>query len=352
MEKNNNNDFIFVIGCPRSGTTVLTTLLESYFSIAIPVETHFIPLFRKSLFLWGNLEKYENRRKLLKCIYAFLEIWTLFPAKGRDADKIRKFSLLSTKEEMESILKESRSYSEIVINMYMEYAKRFGKSRFGDKSAFFQHIPIEHLQESVGKNKVIHIIRDGRDVGLSWTKTWFGPPNLPSAAKLWKTHVLEKREWGARNADKYLEIKYEDLLNNFDDVLEQISSFLEFECLEGQSVPQAGELASILSAGGTHDLLISPVDKSNQNKWKISMSEKDRMLFEYIAGRTLVSYGYEIERFDLNLKQRSQIFIRIAYSYIINFFSVRQVKLRLKSALPLVLFISAAIRFPLKKFLN
>ncbi|MBF0429322.1 MAG: asparagine synthase (glutamine-hydrolyzing), partial [Magnetococcales bacterium] len=65
---------IFVVGCDRSGTTLLTTLIESRLGLITPLETHFIPYFAKTLFLWGNLEQRCNRERLLTAIYHFLEI--------------------------------------------------------------------------------------------------------------------------------------------------------------------------------------------------------------------------------------------------------------------------------------
>jgi hypothetical protein len=40
------NPFVFVVGCPRSGTTLLRRILNAHPQLAIPkVETHWIPKF-------------------------------------------------------------------------------------------------------------------------------------------------------------------------------------------------------------------------------------------------------------------------------------------------------------------
>ena len=37
------NPFVFLVGCPRSGTTLLRRMVDSHSAIAITRETHFIP---------------------------------------------------------------------------------------------------------------------------------------------------------------------------------------------------------------------------------------------------------------------------------------------------------------------
>ena len=48
---------VFIVGCPRSGTYLLLKLISVNLDFASPIETHFIPYFRRYCFLYGNLEK-------------------------------------------------------------------------------------------------------------------------------------------------------------------------------------------------------------------------------------------------------------------------------------------------------
>src|SRR5215213_7338836 len=55
---------VFVIGCPRSGTTLLTLMLSSHRRLTIPPETRFlVPVWRKRL-RFGDLTDHANRAKL------------------------------------------------------------------------------------------------------------------------------------------------------------------------------------------------------------------------------------------------------------------------------------------------
>lgn len=57
---------IFIVGCPRSGKTLLRNLLRSHRNIAIPPESHFIPKFYKA---FGNpsneREAYQLANRIL-----------------------------------------------------------------------------------------------------------------------------------------------------------------------------------------------------------------------------------------------------------------------------------------------
>ena len=349
----NQKDFIFIVGCPRSGTFLLSTILNSQFSIAIPVETHFIPLFKKFLFLWGDLRNYKNRQKLLNSIYDFLEIWTPLSNLGRDLNEIKKLSLLVTKYKKDYILEKCESYAELVTQLFYIYAQSQKQSNWADKSAFFYHIPLEKLALSLeNRIKVIHIIRDGRDVSLSWMKIWTGPETLASAAQTWKTHIEEKRKWGQKNPDHYLEIKYEELLDNPKLICQKLSSFLKIKKYQENLNFENSLLANTLSKNSTHPLLSKPLDKNNQEKWKQEMDNDDIQLFEDIAGSTLVSCGYPIQKSKPDFFKRAMILAKITSSKIINIVSLRQMKLRLKSVLPVFLFLCSTLNIPIVKIMN
>ena len=55
---------IFVIGCPRSGTTMLQLMLHSHPRIAVPPETRFLVPGYYRRFFFGDLREQRNRRRL------------------------------------------------------------------------------------------------------------------------------------------------------------------------------------------------------------------------------------------------------------------------------------------------
>ena len=64
MNEKNKNRPIFIVGCERSGTTMLRLILCSHKNIAIPPQTKYIKKLYKRRFLFGDLSKEKNRNKL------------------------------------------------------------------------------------------------------------------------------------------------------------------------------------------------------------------------------------------------------------------------------------------------
>jgi hypothetical protein len=343
--------FVFIVGAPRSGTTLLSLKLETNLGIAIPLETHFIPLFHRWLFLWRDLEVYKSRKLLIECIYDFLEIWTPRAMKGRDLSKARKFSLLVTKDKFETILNESHSYTDVVINLFKEYSLIYDKKRWGEKSAFYSHIPLERLIKTVPNAKVIHIIRDGRDVCLSWQRIWSGPKTTIEAAKLWVEHVVKKQQWGRKNPECYCEIRYEDLIDDPKLILNSIANFLGISQNPNNLTFHDHALANILSIGGPHPMISMPIDSQNKYKWKTHMSHSDRIIFEKIAGRTLEKLGYEVDKTSMRSKENIPV-SKIIEATAKPFFSKVHILRSVRPILPLIIYLFNRCNIQLSKLIN
>ncbi len=288
--------------------------------------------------MWGDLNIYQNRKNLLTDIYSFLGIWL---KKGMKLDeKALPYSLLSTKTMREKILYNANTFEIIIHNLYREYAKNHQADYYGEKSVPFWHIPLEELQQQIPNLKVIHIIRDGRDVYLSWGKTWFGSSCLYEATKTWAEHLNLKRSWGKKNSEKYLELKYEDLLANTDFEIERISEFLNINKTQKANITHSDGIADLAAGKGHHDLLSEDVVTSNFNKWKKSMTPSDRMFFEYIAGDVLSKFMYEVENKKISHIDLIRFNLKILYSKCLIFFSFTNFKRRIKSILPILIFYS------------
>src|SRR5215471_17881514 len=77
---------IFVLGCPRSGTTLLQLMLHAHPRIAIPPETRFVLTSYQARNSFGDLRDAASRRALASSIVG--ERSTLFYDLGLDADDV------------------------------------------------------------------------------------------------------------------------------------------------------------------------------------------------------------------------------------------------------------------------
>src|SRR5689334_9016245 len=79
---------IFVVGAPRSGTTMLQLMLHAHARIAIPPETRFLMRAYEDRKSWGDLADPANRRRLATWIVE--GNGTKFGDLGLDADEVRE----------------------------------------------------------------------------------------------------------------------------------------------------------------------------------------------------------------------------------------------------------------------
>ena len=160
------NPYLFVVGCPRSGTTLLQRILDHHPQLAVSNDTHFIPGAIKRA---GDGTDPPLTTELVEWVLGY-----------------RTFSRLGLPEAtVRAAAAEARTCSEFVSALYRAFGRKHGKPLAGAKDPrYVRYLPLLHaLFPWV---KTIHIIRDGRDVALStleWAREDKGPAGLPSGGK-------------------------------------------------------------------------------------------------------------------------------------------------------------------------
>lgn len=349
LSSDEGKDFIRLVGCPRSGTFLLATLMTGRLGVAFPVETHFAPLFQRYQSWYGDLARKTNRRRLLADIYNFLEIFTRTAYRNSEFAAVEQVSLLATRRAREQIVENSGGYSDLVESLYQEFARQQGLPRYGDKSVPYYPIDLGEVSQLFPRLKVIHMVRDARDVAMSWTRTWFRPGAVSEAGRLWGLHVSRYSEWGVQNPNCYFELRYEDLVEDPESSLALIASFLgtNLDSLSSNAGPNP--LAEIVSAEASHQLLNKPVTTQSKGKWRTAMSSEDRRAIERLVGSLLEERGYETESVAPRAGEhsgRSQVGTGSSLRSRIGLHSLR---LRVKNFLPLLLLASRVLHLPLTR---
>jgi len=273
---------IFIVGCPRSGTTLLQYMLRVHPRISLPTgESHFfIPLYKNKL-AFGNLDNVESIKKFLTELYkrggGFID---------EDMHGIN-FDVIAYANEFHK--RGVNTVEGLIAAVFEKNALGEGKVRWGDKTPYYAlHLPT--ILEMFPDAQVIHLIRDGR--GVAWSlmdrKHDFKVYSAYIAAKYWQQYVEGARISGSKLGKQvYLEIRYEDLLEAPDSQLQKVCEFL------GEAYSPA-LLEYEKPSETTHTLLHKPVQKDNINKWRRLMTRSQIRIFEAGAGDTLTSFGYEL----------------------------------------------------------
>lgn len=266
----------FVVGSPRSGTTLLRAMLDAHPAVAVPGESHFIPRMRAAR------RRYERGGGLDVPRYcADLERDRYFSAWGLPASDVQGFLELA----------EAGTIEDAIRGTFTCYARSQGKSRWGDKTpAYVLHMPA--IATMFPEARFIHVIRDGRDVARSLLDLGWAS-SIEDAALRWAYRVRRGRRAGARSGARYLEIHYEDLLSATVPSLELICSFLDLRFDERMAQPErrAASVLATLTHPENHQRLTLP--PSRVRNWREDLSLDQVTRFEAVAGELLESVGYE-----------------------------------------------------------
>lgn len=264
-------------------------MLDSHPDLAIPPETHFI-----STLLRKNFE--------IKSFDEFIEILTksgFWDDFGLDINSFRN-NLSKIK---------NFNISDGLRCFFNSYASRFGKNRWGDKTPHYLS-KMQEINTILPEVRFIHVIRDGRDVALSYKGLWFGPEDdTAKQANFWKEKIKNAREQ-ALKLPFYMEVRYEDLVGSPHNFLTKICSFISIQFshkmetyylsanerlmelmdrknLNGDVIVKKDKRRSIFS------LVSQKPDVSRIARWKKEMPIEEQKSFESIAGNLLRELGYE-----------------------------------------------------------
>jgi len=236
------NPYVFAVGCPRSGTTLLQRMLDNHPMLAVANDSHFIPRAIEDVPLGVDP---ELTPELVEWVRTYRRFYRL----GLDDDAVREAASVSS------------SYAGFVGALYSIYARVHGKELGGEKTPdYVRHLP--RLHALFPDARTIHIIRDGREVALSvleWAHDGKGP-------------------------------SYEELVDHPETTLADLAEFL--------GLPNSPEMANfhagrtIRRPGLSAKKAWLPPTAGLRN-WHVDMPARDRELFEALAGDLLSELGYE-----------------------------------------------------------
>jgi hypothetical protein len=212
---------VFVVGAPRSGTTLLYhTILSSGNFVVYPVESD---VFNRIAPAFGDLHSLANRKRLVN---TWLES-DYFQRTALDPEELRR-----------QLLSECRTPGDFLRIVMDRMARMQGVERWAEKTpTHVLHIP--EIKATIPDALVIHIIRDGRDVAVSMDRMgwawggsrfpWGREHGVLVAGIYWEWLVKTGRKYGRRLGKDYLEVHYEDLVQDPKGTLRTLSAFIRHD---------------------------------------------------------------------------------------------------------------------------
>lgn len=264
---------LFIVGSPRSGTTLLTHLVNKHLDVHVSRDAGVLLRFARLQGYYGSLSDDATLKRLIADLYDDFFFKQRFLERGLQLRPDELFASL-----------QDRTYAGLADHILQMTAAGLGKSGWGNKKPSYA-LELDEVARLFPTAKFVHIVRDGRDVVLSMrraTDSLF-EQNWYFAARDWRHHVLEGRRLGHHiPAGRYLELKYEDLIR---DPFAALSSLVDYMGSEAGSVARLAESREALQAS---------VRPGNFDKWRREMPVSAQRTVEMAAGNALSAFGYEL----------------------------------------------------------
>lgn len=251
---------VFVIGAPRSGTSLMFSILACH------------PVFSR-----------------INCETFFFVPRDVLNQKNY----IRLYDFGGLKN---SEVKELLDISKNLIDFYDRFTyaikQRDNKQRFIEKTPFHV-LYLDFLLKHFPNAKFINMIRDGRDCYISNKKLapHFHQP-IAKFSTIWRDSIKIRRNIGI--SKQILDIRYEELTDNPNQVTANIMNFLGEDFLEKQVDCRYFSQVKMFRGQSGHERLEKPIRPTSIGQWKKKMTREEISIFNRIASRELLVLGYEI----------------------------------------------------------
>jgi len=279
---------VFVVGCDRSGTTLLRLLLTYNPGLHMLGETNFIDR------LWLRREDYGDFAHPRQRWFFIRDLMTN-QATSRNTTFLR-FCLSC--EETEAAIAEAAptNYAGACDAVFRASARKAGKNRWGDKSPA-QVNCTGLLCELFPGAKIIHIVRDARACVSSMRNAGWRNGNIEELAKYYVDRVTAGLKAGASlGKEAYREVRYETLVELPEATLRWLCAWIELEyspeMLEFYKYADEHHPTRHDDPRGLARLVDQPIGTYRVDAWKQELSDTEVAQIESVAGQVLRKLGY------------------------------------------------------------
>lgn len=259
----------FVLGAPRTGTTLVRRLLSAHSRVAIPPESGFLVEY-----LEAEDVPLAERKRLL-CEEPELAYWGTRP--------------------MAAELRDLPSIEACFRFLHDKYAGEQGKDLWGQKTPKMVR-RAELLAERFPDARFVHVVRDGRAVASSLERSDAHRLHPLYGARRYARDTRLGLELEARHPDRVLRLRYEDLVADPEPALRRLCDFLGLE-LEPAMLSAEGSQVRLTPKEldrGHHLNVDKPIDATFTEKWRTQLDPASVRMVEHVAGEVIRELGYDV----------------------------------------------------------
>jgi hypothetical protein len=282
---------IFIVGMARSGTTLLSEILNAHSKIAVSPETHY---FRK---YWVDEQNFPLEKRI-----ALIEEFI-------DGDEFKQFGYSQEQKKeirMEALNAVRKGQSQILDIVLTRYRLKHNKPVWCEKTPVHM-LYLPQIAKLFPESKFICLVRDPRDTCLSLKKVPFNAGSTVSIARRWKKYAGLAVYYQTEYIENFLVVKYEDLIRQPEQQVMKICQFLNIDYQSEMLNQNKGP--ATFDGEKEHWKLnaIKPIDKNNYDKWKHEMKPGEIYFLQKYLCREMERYNYDIQPELLNLNVLRQL---------------------------------------------
>ena len=273
---------VFVVGGPRSGTTLLSAMLAAHSAFDCGPETHFLSR-------WSRMARSERERILdpadwperatsYVCSLS-LGKQPIYPMYDLGREEIRAWLAVRPP-----------SLATMLESLTAQRAVRAGAPRWVEKTPRHLETP-QLITETWPDARILRIVRDPRDAAVSLTKVPFGTPSL-----LTNLSVLARMNEASadfyRESDAALTVRYEDLVAAPERELRRICQFVDVDYELGMLEDRSGATGVAAAHEWWKGDATGPLDRSRSGRWADEMPPAVQHYAALNLGPMLEEHGY------------------------------------------------------------
>ena len=210
---------VFLVGCPRSGTTLLRRMMDAHAAMAIAPETHFIRRF----YLRRTTTGISPTTTTTGDWWTPLRRSPKLVEMGIDLDRYRAASRDGP-----------RTYGHLLGLLLEQFRTARGCPVVGEKTP--NHLLyMQTLQRFFPDARFVHIVRDPRGVVNSWRDVPWSTGRISGDAEVWRRYLATARRRPPVGADRLCQVHYERLVAAPEETLRRICQFLAARLRSGDA---------------------------------------------------------------------------------------------------------------------
>ena len=280
---------VFVVGTPRSGTTLTAQILGRHSSLFMPGENHFFEdIFVKWSPRWQNANA-EERKHVVE------QLVTIYGRYNQVDDQPRIDALLARDSGLKNRLASSATLGEMLDRFMRAQMPGTIKHAWGNntpKDIFH----FESIAACFPDCRFVICVRDPRDFLLSYKNRWrvtterhkerlaaLYHPLLTSM--LWRATMRQGSRLRTRFPGRFAVVRYEQLVTIPERVVRDLCATLEIDFEPSMLEVETHNSSAQIAAKG--------IFSSSVGRWRDQLSAEELWLLERVAGKDMQAWDYE-----------------------------------------------------------